>query len=255
MSIVGIHALDLIGEQLREEAEGQFGRDEPRFAEFLDQMAKREFWKRRRRLDEFCQGRDRHRRCAFYNFDCGGEYAEAKASARDRAVAFAEGLPVKARLTSSPTAGGLILAGPVGTGKTHLAQAVGHFAICFRGLTARWANGQDLFGRLRGTMAKDAANSEEELIERFAFADVLVLDDPTPPVGELTRYESTSLYRLVNRRYEAGRPTIVTINCATKEEAETLLGAPTWDRLQDGATLIGCRWPSFRRPAMRPCSS
>jgi DNA replication protein DnaC len=57
------------------------------------------------------------------------------------------------------------------------------------------------------------------------------------------------LYRAVEARYAAGKPTIVTVNVANDGEADLRLGAPTWDRLCHGAGKIKCEWPSYRQPA------
>jgi DNA replication protein DnaC len=141
---------------------------------------------------------------------------------------------------------GLVLYGPVGTGKDHLAFAIARSA-CEQGYTVEWLYGQDWFGQIRDAM--DGDTTEDAMLRRLTRPDLLVLSDPLPPVGNLTQHQSTMLYRAVAARYFDGKPTIATLNVASDEEADERIGAPTWDRLCDGAWKICCRWPSYRKPA------
>jgi DNA replication protein DnaC len=142
---------------------------------------------------------------------------------------------------------GLVLYGPVGTGKDHLAFAVARQAIgAFQ--TVGWINGQDWFGELRDAMDDDGS-TEAAAIRRLRKPDWLVVSDPVPPVGNLTQHQATMLYRVVNARYSDGKPTIVTVNVAGDEEADERMGTAVWDRLCHDAWKVHCRWGSFRKPA------
>ena len=87
------------------------------------------------------------------------------------------------------------------------------------------------------------------MIAELARPDVLCLSDPLPPVGALTQFQATMLYRLVDARYSRGVPTICTVNVADDAEADERMGVPTWDRLCHGAWKLHCAWPTYRRPA------
>lgn len=141
---------------------------------------------------------------------------------------------------------GLVLYGPVGTGKDHLAFAVCRAAI-EAGKTVRWINGQSWFGIIRDAM--DTDRSEASLIASLTSCDVLCLSDPLPPFGVLTQFQATMLYRLVDARYSRQRPTICTVNVSSDSEADERMGAATWDRLCHGAYKLCCDWPSHRKPA------
>lgn len=145
---------------------------------------------------------------------------------------------------------GLVLYGPVGTGKDHLAFAVCRAAIK-AGKTVRWINGQNWFGILRDAM--DTTRSESSLIGELATPEVLCLSDPLPPsVGDrdgLTPHQATMLYRLVDARYARSLPTICTLNVVDDAEADERMGTPTWDRLCHDAYKIKCDWPTYRQPA------
>jgi DNA replication protein DnaC len=141
---------------------------------------------------------------------------------------------------------GVVLYGPVGTGKDHLAFAVCRSALK-SGKSVRWINGQNWFGIVRDAM--DTDKSEASLVAELARPDLLCLSDPLPPVGALTQFQATMLYRLVDARYSRGVPTICTINVADDAEADERMGAATWDRLTHDAWKIHCNWETFRKPA------
>lgn len=141
---------------------------------------------------------------------------------------------------------GLVIYGPVGTGKDHLAYAVAREFV-LAGHSVAWLNGQDWFGEIRDAM--DSGTTEGKVVSRITIADVAVISDPLPPVGGLTQHQSTMLYRAIDDRYAAGKLTIATVNVADDKEADTRIGAPTWDRLCHGAWKIQCKWASYRKPA------
>lgn len=142
---------------------------------------------------------------------------------------------------------GLVLYGPVGTGKDHLAfSAVGE-AVFRTGASIRWCNGRELAGTARDRIATDA--SEREFVSGLTSPLILVISDPLPPVGELSPYQADMMYRICESRYASKRITITTLNVADDDEADRRLGAATWDRLCHGAWKIACKWPSYRKPA------
>jgi DNA replication protein DnaC len=144
---------------------------------------------------------------------------------------------------------GLILFGPVGTGKDHLAMAVCRRAILELEVSCRWLNGPQWFGSLRDAISDE--QSESKTLADLVRPAVLVISDPLPPVGELTTYQAGWLYRVVDRRYSTrGKITIITVNARDDSEADKRMGPATWDRLCHGAWRVRCEWPSFRK-AMR----
>lgn len=140
----------------------------------------------------------------------------------------------------------LLIYGPVGTGKDHLAVAVCR-SLIGQGKTVKRINGPEWFGELRDNIDRDRL--EADALRPLVAPDLLLLSDPLPPIGRLSDYQAAMLYRLVEARYTAGRAMVTTINVAGREEADSRMGAPVWDRLKDGAWVVKCHWPSHRKPA------
>lgn len=98
----------------------------------------------------------------------------------------------------------VILHGPVGVGKTHLAQALGH-AACRRGHSCVFTKTSRLLGDLAGGHAD---RTWTQRLRRWARPDVLILDDFA--MRDFTTTQADDLYELVTER--AGRSLIVTAN-------------------------------------------
>lgn len=137
----------------------------------------------------------------------------------------------------------VLICGPTGVGKTHLAQALTHEA-CRQGFTALFVNTYRMLqhingGRADGTLAKR--------FQTYLRPDLLVLDDfglkPLhPPAPE-------DFYDVINERYERGS-ILLTSNRAL-EEWPDLFGAPLLasaglDRLTHNAQVVIVTGSSFR---------
>ncbi len=136
-----------------------------------------------------------------------------------------------------------MLFGPKGTGKDHLLVALCRAAIV-AGKYVLWQNGMDLFGDIRDRM--DTADSERALINRLVAPDVLYLSDPVPPLGNLTEFQSSMMFRILDGRYSRRKPTWCSVNASKGAELESRMGPQNVDRLRDGALSIHCDWPSYR---------
>lgn len=141
----------------------------------------------------------------------------------------------------------VILHGPVGVGKTHLAQALGH-AACRRGHTVIFTKTSRLLADLAGGHADRTWTAR---LRRWARPDLVILDDFA--MRELTMTQADDLYELVTER--AGRPLIITANRAATDwyslfpnpvVAESIL-----DRIVNGAHHLHLDGRSYR-PNHRP---
>ncbi len=100
----------------------------------------------------------------------------------------------------------LVVAGPAGDGKTHTACAALRAMIERRPALALFADEPGVMCELRDTWGR--RERESEALCRYAAPLYLVLDDLGRTVPD--RHTLDALWRLVNRRYSAGRPTIYT---------------------------------------------
>jgi len=141
----------------------------------------------------------------------------------------------------------VILHGPVGVGKTFIAQALGHHA-CRRGHAVAFTKTSRLLADLAGGHAD---RSWENRLRRWARPALLILDDFA--IREFTTTQADDLYELVTER--AGRSLILTANRAAADwyplfpnpvVAESIL-----DRVVNTAHHVAMPGRSYR-PTHRP---
>ena len=103
--------------------------------------------------------------------------------------------------------GWLLLMGPCGVGKTHLAVAAA-VERQKRGDDVFYATVADLLDHLRSTFSPDSPIAHADLLQRIRTADLLVLDDMGAERN--TPFAEEKLFQIINHRYEERLPTIVT---------------------------------------------
>ena len=149
-----------------------------------------------------------------------------------------------ATLRFTEAGNGVLILGPVGVGKTHLATALGHTAIRRR-LSVHAARADKLFTRLRAARLDNTLEAE---IRRLARVDLLVLDDFA--LRPLDATETNDFYELVVERHRKAS-TIVTSNREPSEwltmMSDALLAQSAVDRLTSGAHTLVIEGPSYRQ--------
>ena len=112
-----------------------------------------------------------------------------------------------ARQYAEQPAGWLVFAGPHGSGKTHLAAAVANRCI-ESGMAVFFVHVPDLLDHLRAGFAPSAETSYSDLFEQVTNTPFLVLDGLGAQSS--TPWAQEKLQQIVNHRYNAELPTIVT---------------------------------------------
>jgi DNA replication protein DnaC len=139
----------------------------------------------------------------------------------------------------------LLIAGPCGTGKSHIAQAIAHCAVR-HGYDVLFTTQAKLLGNLH---AARATNTFERRFQSLVKIPLIVIDDFG--LKPMRQPHDEVFHDLVAERYERGA-TIVTSNLDFSEWGDAfpnqLLGAATLDRLRHGAYRLVLDGESYRRP-------
>jgi DNA replication protein DnaC len=137
----------------------------------------------------------------------------------------------------------VVVLGPVGVGKTFIANALGHVA-CRSGFNVMLHRGDDLLRLLRQSRLD---NSREVLMTELCTVDLLIIDDFA--LEPMTRDESRDVYQLfVERTGKAA--TIITSNRDTADWLavfdDPLLGQGAVDRFKNNAYDLVVDGDSYR---------
>jgi DNA replication protein DnaC len=182
-------------------------------------------------------GFDLQRSMTFENFDwkrvnLPPEQRENLAEAYRLALNFAK----------SPE-GWLVFQGVNGCGKTHLAAAIVNYRYKM-GKPALFIVVPDFLDHLRSTFTPESKISYDHFFEAVKSTPLLVLDD----FGEqaTTPWAQEKLYQVINHRYNARLPSVIT-TCCSLEEIETRISS----RLADAkiSTLFNIIAPDYRSDA------
>ncbi len=109
-----------------------------------------------------------------------------------------------------PSNKGLLLTGPVGTGKTHLATAIANNLIS-KLYSVYFGNVVDVMSFIKSTYSKDSSITEDEAINIMTDqVDLFIIDDLGKENN--TEYTLSMLYQLINRVYENEKTIVITTN-------------------------------------------
>jgi len=110
--------------------------------------------------------------------------------------------------------GWLVLMGVTGCGKTHLAAAIANYRLQ-AGKPALFLVVPEFLDHLRSAFSPESKVSYDQLFESAKNAPLLILDD----FGEesATPWAQEKLYQVINYRYNARLPTVITTSCSLDE--------------------------------------
>lgn len=136
----------------------------------------------------------------------------------------------------------LVLVGPNGTGKTGLAIAAARAALEV-GDAVRVEYVPELLVRWRSSYDSDSGAHETRIVDDLIAQSVLILDEAVP--SKATDWTEHALTLVVDRRQNATRPTILTLNVPADVTRTTvrsvlseLLGPALFDRLRERAQFL-----------------
>ena len=108
---------------------------------------------------------------------------------------------------------------------------------------ALYVKAMEIFIDLKNSFQRPAAPSEKAIIEKLASAAFLAIDEAH--VRGETKYEDDKLTHIVDKRYDAMRPTMLITNLQRKEFASQL-SPSILSRIEESGGGIQCNWDSYR---------
>lgn len=137
----------------------------------------------------------------------------------------------------------VILSGKVGNGKTHLACSVANHIIKNLNKTALFLSVIDALSKIKSTYTKKNEITEIEVINQFLEIDLLILDEFGIQIG--SDHEKMLLFRIINKRYEYLKPTILITNLSAEQIKN--FDERIFDRLKENGILLSFSGESNRK--------
>lgn len=167
------------------------------------------------------------------NFDNYIADTADKLAVKNTMLAFAHDIKANLKIGRN-----VLLAGNPGNGKTHLSVAAAKSAID-SGYTALFTTVGEMIDKIN-----EAGWNKATAIANYTIPDLLILDEVT---YTLNSEEQKNLFKVLNKRYEQIRSTIIQTNLSIPD-LKNVLGERIIDRLREnGGIVLYFTWESYRK--------
>jgi len=140
----------------------------------------------------------------------------------------------------------LLLLGKPGTGKTHLAVGIANEIMRTSAFTAVYRTVGSLLQAIRGSYDKSGTQNEAQILAGMIEPSLLILDEIGVSKEKPSDFELTTLFAVINGRYEQQRPTVIISNLDA-EHLPMAMGDRCVDRLREGGGIaVKFDWESQR---------
>ncbi|HYJ92219.1 MAG TPA: ATP-binding protein [Pyrinomonadaceae bacterium] len=186
----------------------------------------------------------RYEQCHFHNYYPGGNSSQKAALE----------LSMQLAMEFPKTDEGLLLSGPVGVGKTHLAVSILK-GLAERGFTCLFYEFGSLLKQIQDSYNPNTQTSELSVLRPVLDADVLVLDELG--ASKPTDWVRDTMAHIINTRYNDRRLTIFTTNYSDErkndreETLEDRIGVRLRSRLYEMCRTIKITGEDYRKTIER----
>lgn len=181
-------------------------------------------------------------------FEVFHEYHPSQVTALKKAIEYVEAFPSGGK--------SLLLTGPCGVGKTHLAVAILKAVLTEKKVSGRFVDETEFLRRLHFSYGPDALGTESQVMLPLMNVDLLVWDDLG--TGRPTDWAQETIRMVLNYRYTYQKHTVLTSNLALKrdpssdsrnpeESLEERIGTRLLSRLLEMCEIVEIKGPDVRR--------
>lgn len=127
----------------------------------------------------------------------------------------------------------LLITGTYGTGKTHLASAIANDLID-KGVFVKFGTWEGILNQIR-----EGFDTDTNVVRKFKSAQLLIIDDYGK--DKSSEWNDAILFEIINHRYEANLPTVITTNLSGRDLMNRV-GQAVYSRMSEtfrGVKMIG----------------
>ena len=140
----------------------------------------------------------------------------------------------------------LLLLGKPGTGKTHLSVAIANEIMARSSATAVYRTVGAVLQAIRASYDRTSEQTESQILSSLISPSLLILDEIGVSKEKPSDFELTTLFAIINGRYEELRPTVIVSNL-DGQALPAAIGERCIDRLREGGVIVvPFEWESQR---------